>query len=176
MPSNVMIDIETLGHQKDVPFISSIGAVKFDPLSDTISDPFFINLNATGNGELDYSTVKWWMHQMPDAQQAQFKNAVPVKQALRELAAYVEGATYIWANGINFDIGLLDKLYKANNMPRPWGFRHMDMRSLWLVCRGLGFNQERLPTGQEHNALDDAMRQATDVQDMVRFLKGKQSV
>lgn len=173
MSKDVMIDIEAFGNGEDGarPFLASVGAVWFNPFNDDLENPFYVNVNHVRNGRLEYGTVKWWLKQSPEAQKALFEPApVRADDALKQLAGHVKGAEHIWANGINYDIRILDTLYQSLGMRRPWGFRHMDMRSLKLIAGGLGW-QEPMRTGVAHNALDDATYQARAVQSAVKFLK-----
>lgn len=177
MSKHVMIDIEALGNGEDGarPFLASIGAIWFNPFNDDLEKPFYVNVNHVRNGVLEYGTVKWWLQQSKDAQAALFDpHPIRLDDALEQLAVHVKGADSVWANGINYDIRILDTLYRAVGPRRPWGFRHMDMRSLKAVALALGW-QEPARTGVVHNALDDATYQARVVQSIIRFLKERRS-
>lgn len=65
MPTFTMVDLETMGNCTDAA-ICSIGAVKFDPDTDSSTDTEFyahINLQSAQDdgGRIDAVTVLWWM-------------------------------------------------------------------------------------------------------------------
>lgn len=167
---NLMIDIETLGIDPKAPVIS-IGAVYFDE-KQTYAQ-FYINVDAhhqidSGLRKFDASTIKWWMNQEDAAKKVFKENAVPVKQALNAFRSFIAGSggfenTKPWGNGSNFDITILESLFKDYELPIPWNFRNIrDLRTFKEYVYD-GAKTKRV--GTHHNAIDDALYQAQVVID-----------
>lgn len=173
MSKHVMIDIESFSNDRNNPCVVSVGAVWFNPFNFDIGESLHVNLNAVGNGPPEYRTVKWWMAQDKEAQESlSTPTPINVKQGLKLLSDFTKEAEAIWANGINYDIQLLDSLYHNVGMSPSWGFRHMDMRSLGLIAGGLGFQWPDRPAElPAHSAVGDAKYQALVVQQVTQFFK-----
>ena len=95
--------------------------------------------------------------------------AVHLAAALSDFAAWFCGAAtsraaeaepvYLWGNGANFDVSILQSAYENVNLPTPWGFR--DVRCLRTIRALSGACYIARPEiGVAHNALDDARAQA----------------
>ena len=73
MNNHVMLDLEGLGG--DHPIIISVGAVQFNPVENTLGDPFYVEICQQGVEEqiavgrtMSLSTLQWWMLQSEEAQ------------------------------------------------------------------------------------------------------------
>ena len=165
----VMIDEETLGTRPgDV--ILSLGACTWDDESGRFGDDRFhvvISLEASLRLGLktEKSTIDWWRRQKPEAQAVLFDalvSTVTPEQACHDFAEWLDTVcdartVQVWGNGASFDNVLLDALYRAAGVDRPWGdFNDRCFRTLKDGYRDLQPKRE----GVHHNALDDALHQA----------------
>lgn len=173
---NLMIDIETLGIKRDAP-VMSIGACFFDKTG--IKSEFYISLDVAGQidsglRKVDAQTIKWWMSQEDASKKVFRETAVETSKALAKFHAWVLGGvaggesiantgTKPWGNGSNFDIEILESIFKDYGFSIPWNFRNIrDFRTFKEHVYD-GHNTKRI--GTHHNALDDAMYQAQVVID-----------
>lgn len=192
---DVMVDIETLGTSPNAAIVQ-IAAVRFDPWArlegaekpGLISSPegsFYFTAKLTGDptidGDMDWSTVHWWLKQSKGAQQRVFEPAEEPKNHIGTgVLCFVKWLTEmpfkrVWAAGPQFDLVLLKRTFErtVNTMPiahafgdpRPtylWPIRYTmerDFRTLREVGKLLGV-PEPIRVGVAHDALDDAHHQA----------------
>lgn len=184
--NDVMLDIETAGKGSKAAIVS-IGAVFFDPLTNEVGAEFHqvINLaSAAYYGELDASTVQWWMKQSDEAR-AIFndKNAISLKDALAEFSEWINQieefkARTVWGNGATFDNVILGNAFKAARMRQPWPFYgDRDVRTMVDLGRRLrNFDPKKTLEfkGTVHNAVDDARHQARYVSAIYQALNTEQ--
>lgn len=167
---HIMIDCETLGLLPGSAIIS-IGAVAFDPKTLNEFGPrFYRNITRISNIEcslkVDANTLKWWGLQSEEAKKVLQVNQIHLDQALTEFGQWWKdiGAVTFWSHGLNFDEPLLRVAFSEVGLDAPWNYRQVrDTRTLfWLA----GFDEKSvvIPGAVEHNALDDATRQALAVQ------------
>jgi len=168
-----MIDCETLGTSPDAVMLT-LGAVKFNPYD--LQDPhtplyFRIDVDEqTALGRtIDNSTLEWWGKQDP----AIFEEAmsdedrIPLESMIAQINKYVVGVDKIWAQGILFDIGMLENLYRQLKHPCPWNFWQIrDSRTIM----DLGDDSAKTGNKSAHNALADAFAQAVAVQNIYKQL------
>lgn len=170
---NIMLDLETLSTRMNAAILS-IGAVCFT--EDRIEDYTFyravtLDSNTQYGRHIDGATVAWWMAQDDVVRAAAFADptAVNLTTALVDFAAWFRGAAtsrtgeaepvYLWGNGANFDVSILQSAFEDTGTPLPWGFR--DVRCLRTVRALAGASCIARPeVGVAHNALDDARAQA----------------
>ncbi|MDE1316324.1 3'-5' exoribonuclease [Vibrio aestuarianus] len=181
MKTHVMLDLETMGNGSNAAIVS-IGAVVFNPLTGELGADFeeVVNLNSSAYyGELDASTVTWWMTQSEEAR-AIFQRDTPktsLKDALLELNQWFADLgdakdIQVWGNGSGFDNVILTNAYKAVRV-RP-NFTHWNDRDVRTIVEMgisiLGINpKEALEReGTHHSALDDAKFQAKYVSEIWR--------
>jgi len=115
----VMIDLETLALTPDA-HILSIGACD-------ISNPettFYHTVEGTGqNRTTNYSTIKWWLRQSPEAIKAATSRdcVLELTDMLHALSAFIEAHafTHPWAQGCAFDIVILENAYKQHVIKVP---------------------------------------------------------
>lgn len=168
--TNVMLDLETLGTRPGDAVIS-VGAVFFDPDTDSIGPMFRANLDieqVIGSGfTVTGSTLKWWMGQSAAARSQALTNPQNIHTVLMGLAAFLthgeEGVNpdmKVWGNGAAFDNVLLREMYERLGLRTPWEFwndrcfrtvkgEHPHAKSLEPVFEG-----------EKHNAVMDALHQA----------------
>jgi exodeoxyribonuclease VIII len=178
---NIMLDLETLD-TTSTAVVLSIGAVAFDPYGSVLGDKFYVELTEdladqqTRGRTISASTVKWWLGQSVMARQVftdppqQGVDRRTTAQGLHKFATFVASnggaGAFIWGNGADFDNVILASLYNAYKIPQPWHFGsnrcYRTLKSLHLPR----LNRQ----GTHHNALDDAVSQASHVQDIFRWL------
>jgi hypothetical protein len=164
---HALIDLETMGNSSFAPIVA-IGAVKFDPWGvETTKDDEFYMLVDLGSSmragmQPDSSTIYWWLGQSEAARKALLE---PVQHelgdALADFAQWYQGAERFWCHGATFDAVILNNAYGLVGMKTPWDHRTVrDTRTLFELA-GMSKSKEG---GVEHNAKDDAVRHAMDVQ------------
>jgi len=156
---DVMIDIETLGSAPD-SVILTIAACAFDPFSDTVYDQhslyYRIDTECQENRSIDDSTVAWWAKQSVEAQEEAFgeQNRILLKDALQELSDLIWKSKITWANGISFDVTILENAFKSYNIRLPWQYYNvLDARTVYRM------NPDRERLGNSHHAFEDVMLQ-----------------
>lgn len=173
-----MLDLETLDTKASAAILS-IGVVFFDPdnpgvLGTKLHEFVSIDSNLSAGRTVSGSTLLWWMDQdvlarkrMLEGQQA----AVPLPVALAKATALLDHNTYVWGNGAAFDNAILANAYESCDMQVPWHFRNdrcfRTIKQLNLDVRAPSYD------GVEHDALDDAIRQALHLQMIFQKLKNK---
>ena len=166
--NHIMLDLETMGTGPNAAIVA-IGAVEFE-LTKTggqLGDSFYqcISLEsamATG-GQVDASTVLWWLKQS-DAARAMFTQPTADHNwALGHFSAWMaqRGETKnlrVWGNGASFDNVILASAYRRAGVPLPWnGFNDRCYRTVKSMHPAAPALQR---TGTHHNAMGDAISQA----------------
>lgn len=169
MPTHAMIDLETLDTNPTAAILS-IGAVKFDPYNPgstphdkTLWKPDIEEQLAKGRTTSD-STLEWWSKQDEHIRDMTFtsEGRVPVGNIFTELNRYLVGVDKIWCQGPQFDMVMLEDIYRQYEHHNNWAFwQIMDSRTLFnLMPKDPRKDiQENL-----HSADDDAYWQAVCVQ------------
>ena len=178
---HLMWDLET---QDTVPsaIVVSIGACVFDPNSDFIAEQTFYD---TPNREVQElrgrtsseSTMRWWSEQSEEARAVFNAPQVDPRRVLVNLADYIgqfdiEG---VWGNGSDFDNTIMASFYKSYSIEPPWKFwKNRCHRTMKAIAQSTfeGYAGVRR-LGTHHNALDDAMHQARELQAIVKALNIK---
>jgi exodeoxyribonuclease VIII len=159
----IMLDLETLGTRPGCA-ISQIAAV--DDAGAEFSR--YVKWTTERGFTIDAGTLLWWQGK-PKALAvqvaAQTHSAVPVEQALGELAAWIGMARPIevWANSPSFDCEILREACRKVGVECPWTFRdERDFRTAVAIAelcpdrRGI----EAVGRTDAHDALWDARAQA----------------
>lgn len=177
--THVMVDLETLGKGSRA-VIASIGAVVFDPFTGNLGPQFYtvVDLNNSAKyGEMDGSTVKWWLQQS-DAARAIFSDdteSVLLTDALYGFNQWLSDQAkandlHVWGNGCDFDNVILQNAYDAAEIGpyfTHWNNEHC--RTIVTMGREiLGINPKNdiMRQGVHHTALDDAKFQAIYVSEI----------
>ena len=167
----LMVDLETMG-TKNSSVIVAIGACTFNPRGDSIEDTFSVNISIKSNMDagrtVDPDTLTWWFTQSKAAQDAFLTNPTNLRDALLQFQAFVQKnqPSKFFANDPDFDLVILSDAYDCLQLNRPWGFwQSRSMRTLKDLGTADG---SQLPDfsgeGIAHAALDDAVKQAMQVQ------------
>lgn len=171
--NNLMIDLETMGKNKDAPIVS-IGAVFFTPETGDIGQEFYTVVSlesAMGQGATpDGDTILWWLKQSPEARAAIcIDDTLSISDALSELNHFINrhaaNTKYlkVWGNGATFDNVILRGAYERAGQICPWAYwNDHDVRTIVTLGRSIGFDPKMdIPfDGERHNALADARHQA----------------
>ena len=166
--NHIMLDLETMGTGPNAAIVA-IGAVEFE-LTKTggqLGDSFYqcISLESAmaAGGQVDASTVLWWLKQS-DAARAMFAQpAVSDYEALVTFAEWMakRGETKnvrVWGNGASFDNVILASAYRRTGLQLPWNsFNDRCYRTVKSMHPAAPAIQR---TGTHHNAKDDAINQA----------------
>ena len=120
---DLMIDIETLATGPNAT-IMTIAAQVFDPLSTGWPDRHFyarVTPESQPTRDIDDVTVEWWAHQVAEAQREVFEEIGrrDLNECLEELGKLIWQSDKIWANGICFDMNILEHAFKECGMALP---------------------------------------------------------
>lgn len=174
-----MLDFETLGSGTDT-IVVSLGAAYFNKTGIKAEKLFLFDIHSQQMAGRSFtaSTLEWWMRQKEGARDVFDKEKTPgdrltlkdffvqfEKVSAEALALEEEAWDQFkpWGNGANFDISILEDMYRRHHENRdqgiPWKF--------WNVFCFRTFNAltdcKRYlarPHGTHHSALDDARYQA----------------
>lgn len=117
------------------------------------------------------STLLFWFQQSEKARIAATMAPVQVAKALalfQEFVQKIGSKTQLWANGQDFDLGILGNLYDTFQIKRPWEYNAgRDMRTLIDVFGKPDIKFE----GEQHDALADARHQAQIIQTLLKKAK-----
>lgn len=172
--TGLMIDLETLGTTPDC-FILSIGAAEFDIESGEIGETFHqkIDPNSSQPGRvIDPGTVAWWDKQSEEARADVMSGEMILTDVLSNFAKFVKSVRpgTVWGNGSTFDISILENAYEYK---APWRFFAVsDCRTVEMLANPRVTRAQFKREGTHHNALDDAIYQATYISAMIRHLRG----
>ena len=193
---HIMFDLETLG---TVPGCSilSIGAVRFHPEENRLSDEFYKVVSRLSCAdhflEENDDTIEWWETKSPEARQVLYDAenhdiAVTLPAALMLLNDWMLGmggmrSIRLYGNGADFDNPILRvaqdaaKVLPFNSKAGHFGGRcYRTLKSLDELF-GPAFAAPKLERqGTYHNALDDAKHQARHLMETVRRIRAMTKV
>lgn len=162
-----VVDLETFGNGPRAAIVA-IGIVFV--AQGRIADTFYTRVNAESSaasgGELDASTVAWWLKQSAESRkEVDGSQSTPyLAHSLESVAEFMHlclpnaSLRNVWGNGSSFDNVILREAFKAHDMVIPWPFwNDRDLRTitaLYPEAKGLPFE------GTKHHALHDAVHEA----------------
>jgi|TARA_R110000803_G_scaffold42597_5_gene91294 hypothetical protein len=168
MATHAMIDIETLGTEPDA-VVLSVGAVKFDPYNSI--EPHTkqlwrptVDAQTEGGRSVLESTLEWWAKQPQHIQDEAFSDEgrIPLIEFASQLNKYLVGVDKIWCQGPQFDMVILENLYKQFDQHRGWAFwQIMDCRTVFNM---MPKDPRKAIQQNLHSADADAYYQALCVQ------------
>lgn len=181
MNTDLMIDLETLDVLPTATVLT-IGAVKFDPFGDDLTEPkmekLYLKVDVDSCDKLgctvSQATLDWWANQNKEAQEEAFdpNGRISINDALNQLYKFSWGAKRVWSHGAGFDVIILEHLFRKIEKAIPWSFWEVrDTRTLF----DLGINPNRPPV-LKHHALQDAWNQAVGVQNVFKSLRTASSL
>lgn len=180
--TDIMIDIETLGTTES-SVVLSIGAVAFNRRNPAIPiSTLYLGFGTSDcrkeqvekGRTMSRDTIAWWNKQTPDAQRVlKEKNVENVTEALSALVSFIRGLPIdplVWGNGSDFDNVIVGSLLETYGFARPWKFwNNRCFRTMKGEHGHIVTGPERV--GVHHNALDDAIYQATFLQSIYSVLQ-----
>lgn len=150
---HVMVDIETYDIVPKA-VILSIGACVIDDPSDTFYTELDINTQFERTTSL--STEEWWAKQSNPP----IHGMVALHNALTTFSEWLKSKNIepvIWCKGTDFDVAILTNAYNSLYIPMPWKYNNV------RDCRTV-FKLSKIDvTKAGHNALQDAIEQASDL-------------
>lgn len=172
---DIMIDLETLGTTPDA-VVLSLGAVVFDPYSSVQGPTFYVEFTnflerQTDQGRtINPNTVLWWMQQNQGAREVFQPRETDVTRCsplfgASAFSAFVKenGCDRVWAKDPDFDVVILRSFFNSINRGEAFPFKYNAGRSVRTVM-DMPFAKHRASPAVAHNALADAIQQATDIQ------------
>lgn len=173
MALHAMVDLETLGYEENA-IILSIGGVKFDPNGEKIIDGFHFRFDVDeqeAKGRvINESSLEWWGGQDNKAIETAFgsEDRTDVTEILTFLRRWFVGIDKVWAQGVAFDMPMLEHIFKQYDMIHPWNFWDVrDSRTLFGI---MPVDPRKAQTFDAHDALEDARVQALCVQQALKQL------
>ena len=163
----IMIDIESLSTQPNAS-IMTIGAIKFNRHDFKVKEKFYKRIsrksNEQFNRDFDEATINWWHSQSEQAKKEIFENKdrINLSTALQELSIFCRGSKCVWANGVAFDIPILESAYRDCNLDCPWKFWVVrDVRTIYDIgnMNLTVFKRLNKLDKHHHNALHDCITQ-----------------
>jgi DNA polymerase III epsilon subunit-like protein len=174
-PTNVMVDLETLGKRPYAPILS-IGACAFSFDDQPITDLFYQVITLESCLDLgmrpDAGTLQWWMLQSLEAQTVfHAPQAVTLPLALDAFTDWWNSRPMdLWGNSARFDCGILEAAYHLCHKELPWEWhRERCYRTLKTLPGARSVSMQRF--GTYHHALDDALSQAVHLREIFKALK-----
>jgi exodeoxyribonuclease VIII len=168
---DLVIDLETTGIEAGCAILS-IGACTLDmnhKFYSTISHEDCLKHGLKDN----YETIAWWNRQSKEIREEAYSGTTSLIQALGEFHDFFRRIpakkVFVWGNGADFDLPILKKAYSICNMSTPWlpynGRCYRTMKN--------NYSQVAAPpiVGSKHNALDDAVFEATHLMMIMRERK-----
>lgn len=168
MPISAMVDIETLDTEPTA-LVLSVGAVKFDPY--TNETPFekivwypALEEQLTLGRTISDSTLEWWSKQNPEILERALtdEDRITLNDFFKSFNRYLVGMDKIWCQGPQFDMVILEDLYRKASHHVSWQFWQIaDSRTLFNIMP----RDPRKDIQQDlHDAGADAYYQAVAVQ------------
>jgi hypothetical protein len=156
-----MLDIETLGREPGCAIVS-VGAVKFGP--EGLGETFYRSVSLSSCDarglDVDIETLEWWLDQS-DAAREQLSGGTQLPLVFQQFNEFYGDADEVWANSPSFDCEIMEAAYAATPLDEPWEYdEERDHRTLRELPQAPS-HDEMDDIGTEHNALDDAVYQAT---------------
>jgi len=171
---DLMIDLETLGNNGQSAIVQ-IGACYFDINTGEIGKEFLMNIEvdeASKYGEINASTVMWWLQQSKEAQMSVFGPQiyrVDLRSVLEMFTRVMtEGVENVWCH-VDFDLPILKHAYQAVGLEYP--FKYWMGQHLRTITKLASVStKDYVNEGIAHNALDDCKFQVKYVVDCFKKL------
>lgn len=176
---NIMLDLECLGLRTSSAPIVAIGAVCFDPATDTVGRECYYRIRLASacryGGVIEPDTVLWWLRQSDAARAEITGTGMDLQDALRSFSAWVEeqrdesvgGSITVWGDGADFDNALLKETYLRLGMSVPW--KYSESRC-YRTLKNMRPDIPAVVSADviEHSALCDARVQASHANAILR--------
>ena len=126
-------------------------------LVDQVAD---LETSVRGGGEIDASTVMWWLRQSDEARNGICGEGQPLQQVLVAFGTWLAGLAEdvkVWGNGAAFDNVILAQAYRRADLTAPWP--HWNDRC-YRTMKAMRPDVKIERVGVHYNALSDAESQA----------------
>jgi exodeoxyribonuclease VIII len=170
-----MVDLETLGTGPDAAILA-IGAVAFKFEEEKFLATFYSGVtikSAMKAGSVTPETLAWWFMQGDAQRGAILLHRNTIRTALFQFAAWMASMEnsgeniLVWGNGADFDNVILSSAFDSELLTRPWGtWNNRCYRTMKNLVPGIKFIKPEIP----HNALEDAVAQASHLTEIFKFL------
>lgn len=172
---HIMVDIETLSTAKNATVLS-IGAVEFDVFTGEVRGKFYRKLKLAEQSQrhISMGTLQWWAKQRNDGCDDLLAisddDKESVTASLLDLLWFIYGASEkdftqelnVWACDPDFDLEILSTLYQDVGLKAPWAYYETrSVRTIRSMGKHFGISLPKLDVS--HNALDDCIRQVTEI-------------
>lgn len=161
--NHAMIDLETLGVGPRAAILT-IGWAYFDTDNFEVGPSGKIQVDVQSCIErgmvVNDSTFRWWLQQSDEARSAlQTQEAPQIDDVLELFRSELIGRDikYVWGNGANFDISILETAYELCKIEAPWEFYNV---RCYRTVKNLFPNVPRVTPDVPHCAAADARAQA----------------
>jgi DNA polymerase III epsilon subunit-like protein len=158
---HVMVDLETMDN-KPTAAITAIGAVAFDPDTGELGERFYVkvDLQTSMDAGLTVSadTINWWLMQADEPRKEMARKGHPLPFVLEQFSEFLRPYQFVWGNGAAFDNAILQTAYAKVGQPLPWKFWN---DRCYRTVKSMYPDVKLERVGNLHNALDDAVSQAT---------------
>lgn len=162
-----VVDLETFGNGPRAAIVAiGIAFIAQGRIADTFYTRVNAESSAASGGEIDASTVAWWLQQSAQARAEVdgSQGSVHLMTALESVEEFMHlclpntSRRYVWGNGCSFDNVILREAFKANDKDAPWPFwNDRDLRTITALYP----EAKQLPfEGTKHHALHDAVHEA----------------
>ena len=166
----VMVDTETLGLYPGCGVLQ-IGACTFD-----LSNTFEVGISYASAASIGChpGTVNWWNKQPEEIRKRVFGGSYSTVDAIFQFSKWFDSLSLdnkdveVWSKGADFDIPILDHLYRLYGLDAPWDFRNIRCyRTLEALMPHIKNEEENK---LKHTALGDAMYQAQHAELLLQVL------
>ena len=162
--TDLMIDLETLATSFDCVIIT-LGAVRFNRQDNDIVSELYLRIDPEQDRKTSQETLDWWETKESKAEAFSSEGRITLSEALDRLTEFAKDAERVWSQGANFDIPVLENAYNQLNKEIPWNYWNVrDTRTMYDLCH-------KIFPKNDHNALEDAKQQASNIQFVFRALK-----
>lgn len=172
---SIMVDIEALSTGINAAVLS-IGVVAFNEKEVTATGGWAIS-KEDWHGEIDPSTVRWWMEQNRQAQEYSFRGTLRAIEVALQFADFhrIHGGDEAWANDPDFDLSILKQWWSRVPVGMKWPVHYREARSyrtLTAEARRLlvPYDHAWKQEATAHNPVDDAANQARVVIEVRKHL------
>lgn len=163
---DMMVDIETSGLSPDFNWIFQIAAVEFNYDTGEVGRVFDRCLLPVPFRGWDEGTRNWWSN-MPDVFDDISRRAEDPRKVMEDFAEFAGHAPRFWAKPAHFDFPFVGSYFRLFGIDTPFDFRMVrDVNTHISALQGHAnkVKMEHIPfVGNEHNALDDAIYQLTQL-------------
>lgn len=154
--------------------ILSIGAVLFNKEDTKLGNIFYREISKESCDKYSFTTsqetMAWWSEQSYEARRVFTNPGTDLEIALDDFAAFLKVYSTdvrVWGNGSDFDNVILSNAYSVTGKPLPWSYRgNRCYRTYWNEA--MVKPEETSFIGVKHNALDDAVHEAINLQILYR--------